>query len=45
MSSTNGHSTTAAAAPATDEYTRKCQDVSGPKADPRAKFLADSFMK
>ena len=28
-----------------DSFTKLCQDVSGPKASPRAKFLADSFMK
>ena len=28
-----------------DAYTKACQDVSGPKANPRAKFLFDSLMK
>lgn len=28
-----------------DAYTKACQDVAGPKANPRAKFLFDSLMK
>ncbi|SNX86589.1 related to hydroxyquinol-1,2-dioxygenase [Melanopsichium pennsylvanicum] len=43
MTATNGTSTGNAAN--LDPYTKLCQDVSGPNAQPRAKFVLDSLMK
>ncbi|GAK67004.1 catechol dioxygenase protein [Moesziomyces antarcticus] len=40
MAATNGH-----ANGSLDPYTKTCQDVSGPNANPRAKFVLDSLMK
>ncbi|EST08390.1 Intradiol ring-cleavage dioxygenase, C-terminal [Kalmanozyma brasiliensis GHG001] len=42
MTATNGHTTTNGVL---DSYTKSCQDVSGPKAHPRAKFVLDALMK
>ena len=41
MTATNGHANGATL----DPYTKLCQDVSGPNANPRAKFVLDSLMK
>ncbi|CDS01020.1 related to hydroxyquinol-1,2-dioxygenase [Sporisorium scitamineum] len=43
MTATNGSSTNGSST--LDPYTRLCQDVSGPNANPRAKFVLDSLMK
>ena len=43
MTATNGHAANSNGT--LDPYTKLCQDVSGPNANPRAKFVLDSLMK
>lgn len=45
MTATNGTTTSSTSNGDVDAYTKLCQSVSGPNANPRAKFVLDSLMK